>query len=244
MSRFIDKLTKVSQGTPQPMGFVAGQRGSEKPRLQLIASTSQAEANLAGADAGLLHIVKPDDVKKLEKLCQDKDAIPWGAWLKDTVAIKKIVKADCDFVVFPASAPLTLIQDKETGRILEVDASIGEAPYLMRGIEELPVDAILITGKSVLTWQSLLFIQSFTAALTKPVIVAVPAGITPEELQVLWEAGVNGLVVETEGKAGLTALRQEIDKLNPVRRKLKVRASVPRVESRPEEPEPEEEEEE
>ena len=59
MSRFIDKLNRVSESTPQPMGFRADQPASEKPRILLIASLTQANIDgladrVTGADAGLL----------------------------------------------------------------------------------------------------------------------------------------------------------------------------------------------
>jgi len=52
--------------------------------------------------------------------------------------------------------------------------------------------------------------------LTKPLLVSTPSNVSTNELQVLWEAGVSGVVVriESEQPTGrLKELRQAIDKI-------------------------------
>ena len=63
MSRFIDKLNRLSRAEPQPIGFRTTQPTSPKPKIQLVASLAQESAEsladyVAGADAGLLRISK------------------------------------------------------------------------------------------------------------------------------------------------------------------------------------------
>lgn len=259
MSRFIDRLNRLSRGETQPIGFRAREPASPKPKIQLVASLAQESAeNLAGhvvgVDAGLLKIFKPSTaVEALQKLSQALPDIPWGGWLQSSGqgGIKQLTEAGCDFIVFPATdTPLALIENKEAGRILEVEASIGEG--LLRAVNALPVDAVLVTseqkGEYPLTWQHLMLFQRFADLLNKPLLTSIPAKVTGGELQALWEAGVSGVVIEIgpeQPEDSLKKLRQVIDKLefSLPRRREKAEALLPRIRGEPGITIPEEEEE-
>ena len=234
MSRFIDKLNQVSKAMPQPMGFGVAQPVSPELKLLLIASLAQANADglaehVAGADAGLLTIsTLSSGAKTLQEICQVASDIPWGVWLRDIDRgeIKQIVEVGCDFVVFPAAnTALAILQDDELGKILQVEASVGEG--LLRAVDELPVDAVLINGEQegeyFLTWHHLMLFQRFADLLTKPLLVCIPSNVTANELQALGEAGVDGVIVEVgvgQPAGRLNELRQTIDKLTfPLPRK-------------------------
>ena len=213
--------------------------------MQLIASLAQVDVasladSLAGADAGLLRISKlGSGAKTLEKMCQAVPDIPWGGRLGEVGSggIKELVKAGGDFVVFSAAnTPLAILQDDEVGKILEVETSLSEG--LLRAINELSVDAVLIAGQQEkeysLTWHHLMLFQHFADLITKPLLASIPSSITADELQVLWEVGVNGVVIEAEAEqAGerLAAIRQEIDKLTlpSIRKGDKVKALLPHI---------------
>ena len=244
MSRFVDKLNQVSQAVPQPMGFRAAQLGSPIPRMLLIASLPQANVDgladyVAGADAGLLPISKlSSGAKTLKEVYQVVSDIPWGGWLRDIGRgeINQVVKAGCDFVVFPeASALLAVLQNDEVGKILQVEVSLSEG--LLRAVDELPVDGVLIAGEQesdyFLTWHHLMIFQRFADLLTKPLLVGVPSNVTANELQALWEAGVDGVVVEVEvdQPAGrLNELRQVINELTfPLRKRVKAEVLLPYI---------------
>jgi len=243
MSKFIDKLKQVSQAVPQSMGFRV-EPVSEKPKILLIASLTRSNVNdlakcVAGADAALLHISNlSSGGKTLQKMRQIASDIPWGGWLRDTSGrgIKQMVKIDCDFLVFPAAnTSLTILQNDEVGKIIEVEASLNEG--LLRTINELPADAVLITGEkaggSFLTWHHLMIFQRFADLLAKPLLASMPSTVTASELQVLWKAGVDGVVVEVGVKQPerLEELRQAIDKLTfPSKRRWgKTEALLPYV---------------
>ena len=227
MSRFIDKLNRLSRAEPQPMGFRTKQPASPKPKIQLVASLAQESAEsltdyVAGADAGLLRISKPSSgAQTLQKMSQAMPDIPWGGWLQGSSLgkIKQMAKVGGDFVVFPAvNTPLVLLQNDEAGKILEVETSLGEG--LFRAVNELPIDAVLVIDKQreegFLTWQHLVLFQHFADLLTKPLLVSIPSNVTAGELQALWEAGVDGVVIEVaagQPQDRLRELRQGIDKL-------------------------------
>jgi len=242
MSKFIDKLKRVSQAAPQPIGFRRAESVSAKARIQLVVRMAAGDIeNLAdyavGADAALVPISKSGPgVEALKKISVAMPDIPWGAWLGDISAgkIKQMVAHGCDFVVFTASStPIVSPQNDETGKILEVEASLDEG--LLRAVNELPVDAVLVApeqeGSGVLTWYQLMLFQRFADLLTKLLLVSAPPDVTGSELQRLWEAGVDGVVVEA-GAGGVKGLRQVIDKLTfqTPRKREKREALLPRIE--------------
>jgi len=248
MSQFIDKLNQVSRVMPQTMGFRTAQPAPEKPKILLIASLAGAGTGgladyVVSADAGLLRIPKlSSGAKTLKEISQAAPNIPWGGWLKDInkAGIKQMAKAGCDFLVFPAAnTPLALLQnDEEVGKILEIEASLSEG--LLRTVNELPVDAVLIAGeqaeKHLLTWHHLMLFQHFADLLTKPLLASTPPDVTANELQALWKAGVDGVVIEAAAGQPvdrLKELRQAIDKLTfPSQRKReKAEALLPRINS-------------
>ncbi|MCK4696805.1 MAG: hypothetical protein KAT53_00710, partial [Dehalococcoidia bacterium] len=163
--------------------------------------------------------------------------IPWGGWLRDAGKEKTGLKGiDCDFIVFPVDTPLGVIQDTKAGKILEVEASVSEG--LLRTINKLPLDAVLIVDSqrdgSLLTWQHLMLVQHFAASLAKPLLIPVPSKVTAAELGVLWEAGVDGVIVAAgagQPPEVLRKLRRAIDKLAlPARRRQGMaKALLPQV---------------
>jgi len=209
------------------MGFRLAESAQDEPKILLVASLAQADIEdltdyVAGADAGLLSIPElPSGTKTLQGLSQAIPDVPWGYRLENVSQekIKQVVNAGCDFVVFPAArTSLAIPQDDELGKILEVEMSLSEG--LLRTVDELPVDALLITeepGKDYfLTWHHLMILRHFADLLTKPLLVSVPAKVTASELQVLWEAGMDGVIVEAgvgQPKQRLKKLRKAIDKL-------------------------------
>ena len=240
MSRLIDKLNRVSQAMSQPMGFRVAQPTSPKPKLLLIASLTEVNIDgladyVAGADGGLLPIHQSSEAKALQKVSQAMPDIPWGVWLRDSgqAEIKQLVEADCDFAVFPAAkTSLAILQNDAVGKILEVEASLSDG--LLRAIDALPVDAVLISGELredyFLTWHHLMLFQHFANLLTKPLLVSIPSNATANELQALWVAGVDGVIVEVEA-GRVSKLRQAIDKLTfpPQRKPRKAEALLPYI---------------
>ena len=245
MSRFIDKLNQVSRVMPQPMGFKRTQSAPEKPKILLIAGLTGASAggladSVVGADAGLLPISElSSGTKTIEEMSQAVPDIPWGGWLRniDKGEIKQMAKAGCDFVVFPAAnTPLALLQNDGIGKILEVESSLSEG--LLKAANELPIDAVLITteqeGEYFLTWHHLMLFQRFAGLLTKHLLASIPSNVTTNELQALWEAGVDGVVIEVSvGQPAdrLKKLRQVIDKLTfpSQRKRRKIEALLPHI---------------
>jgi hypothetical protein len=244
MSKFVDKLRLASQAVAQPMGFGRGQLVSAKPGILLVASLAQAGvSNLAdlvsGADAGLLDISELErDIKTLGGCTEAVPDIPWGGWLRGGKwpRSRKIKALGGDFVIFPAaSTPLGVLEDTGVGKIVAVEATLSEG--MVRTIDELPVDGIFLAvgyqDSTSLTLEQLMLFQRVSGLVAKPLLVPVPAKVTAGELKALWEAGVDGVIVEAgDGQTGvLGRLRAAIDKLSfPSRRRRgKLKALLPHI---------------
>lgn len=244
MSKFIDIVTRLSRGETQPIGFIARQAASPRPKIQVVASLTAESAesltgHIGGSDAALLRFSKPAaGAEALQKLSQSLPDIIWGGWLRGGDGdIEQIARAGGDFVVFSASAaPLTMLNSsKETGKILEIEESLSDG--LLRAANHLPVDAVLVAGEEkeslALTWRRLMLFQHFADLLAKPLLVTVPSQVTAAELKTLWEAGAIAVVLEVSPKQpedGLMKLRQEIDKLEfPSRRARRAEVLAPRL---------------
>lgn len=241
MSRLIDKLKHASQDESQPMGFKK-EKVFSKPRLLLVAILSRndigiAAGHLTGADAVLLTVKQDSEFKAVGKAIRLIKNIPWGIWLESTSysRMKQVMEAGFDFVVFPPEMPLETIGDGEPGKVLLVEASLEAS--LLKTIDELPVDAVIITGEQVtneaLNWRHLMLFRRLADISSKPLLVSVSSAITGDELQSIWEAGVSGVIV----KATAEQSDDEFSRLSRVigslallskRRRMKMRAIVPK----------------
>ena len=242
MSKFIDILTRSAQAAPQPIGFRTTQAAQPKHRIQLVAAVIKGTIDtltdyVTGADAGLLRTPGPiSSANALKKAIPATPDIPWGIWLEEAVQeeLKKAIKSGCDFMVFPVGAALVVPPDDSVGIIIQVDTSIAEGP--LRTLNELPLDAVLVTLQSEKddqrTWHQLMLIQRFGDIVTRPLLVSIPSGTDADELQLLQEVGIDGVVVDTgpdQPPGEVNRLRQVIDSLEPptTRKRQKMDALLP-----------------
>ncbi|MFC1909524.1 hypothetical protein ACFLXD_06760 [Chloroflexota bacterium] len=241
MSKLIDRLKQITRDTHQPIGFRAGQStASKRPMLLITSLTHPAAASqdsyLTDADAVLLNSPKlGKGAKGIRQFTDSLGDTTWGIKQGDITQKEttKIVDAGCDFLVFPTdSAIVTTTQDENTGKILQIESSLGEG--LLRAVNDLPVDAVLAvdSAENSLTWHHLLLFQRFTNLLNKPLLVSIPLNSTAVELQSLQEAGVVGIVVTIEPDSSTEKweeLRQAIDNLAslPPRKRGNIDALVP-----------------
>lgn len=260
MSRLIDGLKKLTQTAPQPMGFRTSRSVATPPTILIIARVklngdSAPVKDVVGADGILLHADEAGlTAKNLQKLVKPLKDTPWGVYLDESEAeAAALMEAGCDFLVIsPASRILAVPQDEKTGKILQVESSMDDG--LLRAVNDLPVDAVLLTDTSddggTLVWHQLMIFRHLAAFISKPLLVPVPDAISEVELKALWDAGIDGVVTETDiaGGGDLKELREIAGKLKPrtARKPGKMDVILPRagVETANAPPPDEEEEEE
>ncbi|MDD4924727.1 MAG: hypothetical protein PHF74_07890 [Dehalococcoidales bacterium] len=240
MSRFIDKLKQASLSEPPPLGFRTVQK-SVKPRLLIIAQADKPDVVdtvdiTVGADACLFNAEKAAEFKAVEKIVKTLNDIPCGCRISGNFNID-FEKTALDFVVFGDDVPApSLLKSEKTGRIVVAEETMtGE---MIRILDAMPQDAVFLDdksgGKLSLTWQKLTVYKRFSALSAKPLLLSVPANLTADELQAIWDMGVNGLVVkvaDTESFEAIKKLRQAVETLVPPSKNKhgKSRALVPQV---------------
>jgi len=227
MSKFVDRLKQVYQPLRDSMGFRPNKAENARPRIQLAVflSTGTAE-NMSAADVVIVSRAKAAVEGSL-----------WGIWLKrgDLAEVDKATEAGADFAVLPGTGAV-LPADRKIGKILQLSPSITDV--LLRTVNDLPVDAVLLAedkeNGADITWQKLMLFERFAAIVQKPVLVPVPSTASAAELQLVWETGVCGVLVEVKepaDAAALPALRESIDSLQFPSRKKKEKptATLPHV---------------
>ena len=228
MSEFVKNLEHVARGNEQPIGF--GSKNKEKNNAMLIIARIRSiegsvvnEAVEGGVDALLFDIENP--VSKLEmisKISSSMRKVPWGMCLKgnDGEQIEKIGDAGCDFVVMTTDVSAQLLLDDKMGKMLEVDTSFVDS--LAEAISEISVDALLLTdefGVSPLTIGRLLNYHRVSSCSGKMVVAQSPQDI--DDIDVLFEAGVRGVIVSATVEGRGTDFKKIKDKIQKVSGKKK-----------------------
>ena len=238
MSKFIERLQQVLNPPSQSMGFNTAKSEQAKPRIQVV-------VNVTGGNLkSLLKELGEADALVLPKSAAGIDSVIYGTWLTkgDDEEVEKSIKSGADFIIMPSNGKV-LSPDKKVGKILQIEATISD--ILLRAVSELPVDAVLLTEEKEnglgVTWKRMMLIHRFSSLLNKPLLIEVLPDVEANELQVIWEAGVSGVIVTADAEqaaAIIPGLRKVIDKLSfPAKRKReKSLAIVPHIENKQEEP--------
>ncbi|MFC2022616.1 hypothetical protein ACFLTL_00420 [Chloroflexota bacterium] len=250
MSKFLESLGQASSAATPPMGFRVGAGAQPKQGMLLVAAVADGDEVtelVAGADAGLV-VVTGSRGEVFQNALNAAPDIPWGAWVTSGGNEIDRIPEGYDFAVFPDCTAMVGFQGEVEGKVLAVKALLGEG--LLRAVDRLPVEAVLMDYShpegGVLTWHHLMQVQRSTGLLSKPLLVAVGAGVVAAELQALWAAGVSAVVVEVgKGQTGIiNELRRTIESLPPLpqRKQGRLGAIVPMIGGRRSEAaEPEEE---
>ena len=212
MSRLLDKFTKLKKTTSQPMGFRASHGDTKEPDMVVIASlpvgaADNAKDYTAGADAVYLKAEGASlTANSVGDIIKSITEIPCGISIADIgkSKVNSYLQAGCDFMVLPMESPVTLLPDEEdVGKLIQIDLSIDDS--LARAVNNLPINAVMTTelsGKAeTITLKELMIIQRIALLISKPVIIPVSPGISAEELKLVRDAGVEGIMVVVNTKA-------------------------------------------
>ena len=211
MSILIERLRELSGAKAQPIGFGQVKASSPKPRPAIVAyfslsDTSKIGGCVAGADAGLLPLKMS---KVVEEVVGKVPDIPWGIRVGD--GVEGIEGKPFDFILFSEAAPFGHLKGEKRGRILELSPSVSD--NLIRAVDQLPIDAIFVAEEvgDCFSWRHLMVFQRISALTDKPLLVRSPLKVTRDELEALWEVGINGIVVEADKVGEVGKLRQMIE---------------------------------
>jgi hypothetical protein len=245
MSRLIDKLNQTSNYKPQPMGFMASQSSTEKARIRLIALLKEDDPGVKGSDALAIEVSDEKGLERLQKELKEQTSLPVGARINtaDDRLRKKIFETDCDFLIFGDNTPVAWIPEEKVGRILELRDELSD--IMLNTIDDMPVDAavVKIDSQKVITLDTLMQLQRVISLTDCQIVIETGTDYEQTELQVLWNLGISGLLVN--GSEHIEAMKEKVQKLkSPSKRKKdKTTALLPRISPQSTEPCEEEEEE-
>lgn len=202
MSQLIDKLEQAASGASQPLGFGTARREQIAAILLLGAveagNTAQAKLVIdAGMDAAIVLGSKPAkkaDINKSAKALKDHI---FGVWQEEAPAKDA---AGSDFQVFSSDAtPIGSLAGEERTNVMHVVPELDDS--LLRTIDQLPVDAFLVSlaDAASLTVSQLMRLARVRGVTSRWVLVQLAALPTKEELELLRDAGVGGIVVVVDG---------------------------------------------
>lgn len=255
MSKLIEKLeTVLRSGAKSALGFGAARSRAKNPPLVLAASLPAREEELATfvsagvADAAILPSEKEQSLSSLRTSLAALGNLPWGLRVEKitTEEAKLWEEAGCDFFLFkPQAMRAGFLTEVKAGKIIEIDIDLADS--WVRGLERLPIDAVLAngSGEGTFTIERLMAFSRLSTLLRKPLLALVPGSFGGTDLAALEDARIAGLAVDKDATLErLRELKQAIELLPPrgSRPSERVLALIPHLS--PEAPSPAKEEEE
>ena len=243
MSRLVEKLEKVGQASPTPIGFRAAARQGQDVRSILLLGTvtpgklsriTKRQKTLV--DAFLVEL-DPDNEKVVADTARALKGFIWGASASqfDSARISALKEAGCDFIVFEASGTAAeVLNDEDVGKFIRVGGDLTED--VAAAIHDLPLDGALFSSDTLplpLSVQQLIELQRIRGMLGKLFVVEAPNEIGSPDLEVIRDGGTAALVVDAISKSNAD-LASRIDALPPKRPRQDSRDDmVPRVPAGP-----------
>lgn len=234
MSKFVDKLQRLSKTSTSPIGFGSSVSESKGPRMLLIAALSRLDDKEAdvitngSVDAGL--ILNHDfSVKVVRQMVEAAAEVPVGVLMKDAAEekVNELAGSGCDFVVFSTKMPATTLYEEGIGKFLVVEPRLDSG--LVKAINNLDVDGVFLSHgeESFLTVEYLLVCQRFSELLDKPFMVILPSLVNSSVLSDLWEVGVSGITISAEQPSeAFVELRKLIEDLPKEARRKRAKSGV------------------
>lgn len=224
MSKFIDKLQDTFRGSTPPIGFRKISETESPPLLIAANLTDLSHKALKQVEADINAVVlnaQGLEVAALEKLDRSLSNTPIGLLIdsSDSTDIAQFINHGCDFIIFDLKAPFEAVNKEKTGKIVLVEPSLEAG--LIRSLNDLPADAVLINGEeNTLTVEHVLICYRFAGLLNKPLLLTIKAPLTAEGLDSLRQAGINGLFLDRGFPLEtVTELKKAIDGLPKTPRK-------------------------
>ncbi|MCL0043913.1 hypothetical protein M1N24_00075 [Dehalococcoidia bacterium] len=224
MSKILDRLDQITRGVSRALGFTTSASRDFIPSMALLASaelftknniTSMSKANV---DALILNVRAPK-ANVIDRHSKLLEGHTWGVAVEslEQPHVEIYQGKGCDFLVFGIdNTPVDVLEDGACARILRVPTTLEDS--LIRGLEDLPVDIVLICKPAPdgpLNLTHLLSISNVRSSTSRYVLLEWNSELTSRELEHLRDIGVDGLVIDvSNNKHSLIAvLRDKIDAL-------------------------------
>ncbi len=243
MSKLLDLLQRISDGSPAPLGFGAARSGS-LPGMALLGragrpARGRRPRGLTEAAVASLDAVIVDDASSPEQLTQlagQFSGTPWGVALNSLTEgeAQACAEGGADLLLFSLEgAEAAAVSGADTlARLLTVSSDLTDRE--LRAIAALPVDALVVNMKKVSgswTLADMVKVGQISRRVEEYVLVEVAAAPGSKELEALRNMGVSGLIVEAASLKGsdLTDLKSALRAMprSRPRRRGQLRANAP-----------------
>ena len=226
MSKLLDLLERIRDGSPAPLGFGAA-RTETLPGMALVGRASRvtrpsrgrrprglSRAAVASLDAAIVDRGGSTDyLTEMGILLAD---LPWGAAVAELSAADAALlrESGADLVVAtPDSAAAALTGEENLARLLAASTDWDDRE--LRAVAALPVDAFILDLKEVTgpwTLADLVRVGSISRRVDKYVLVEVSLPPVAADLEALRDTGVSGLVVDISNlsQTALAALKADL----------------------------------
>ena len=240
MSKLLDLLQRISDGSPAPLGFGAA-RTARLPGLALVGlasrpGTGRRPRGVPDAAASLDAVIVGDasGADYLQQLGNLMGDLSWGPGLSALAAedVKACAEGGADLLSFGLdSAAAAVAGEDELARILSIAPDLSDRQ--LRAVAALPVDCFTLDMTAVSgpwTLHDLVTVGSISRRTDKYVLVQISAIPASEDLAALRDMGASGLILDLSGVspedlAGLKTTLLEMPR--PRRRRDRARATVP-----------------
>jgi hypothetical protein len=206
MSKFLDRLERITRGASRSLGFSPAARAEQIPPMALVgllsnsAKTSEGAAALAniGVDGVLIGSAGVDDVGS--QVVEALGSVPWGIRTAQLGSEKSsgYKELGSDFLAFgPEGSQLEALGDEDTAYILCIEREMDERS--LRAIEALPVDVVLLRLDPIahpLTIKHLIEVGAVRRMFSQYLLLEIPGVPSTKELEGLRDMGIDGLVVD------------------------------------------------
>ncbi len=241
MSKLLDLLQRISEGSPAPLGFGAS-RAESLPGLALVGrasrpGTGRRPSGVPDAASSLDAVIVDgasgaDYIKQLGDLMSD---LPWGPGLPAPADEDAQASRDsgADLLSFSLESGVAAISgEDELARLVSVSPDLSDRE--LRAVAALPVDGFILDMSGVAgPWslKDLVTVGALTRRTDKHVLVQLSAIPGKGDLEALRDMGVAGIIVEVNtGNSGdLASLKADLLSLPRPRsrRRERMRATVP-----------------
>ena len=246
MSKLLDFIERISDGSPAPLGFGAP-RAVSLPGMALVGRSSRPAVGrrprgvpdaAVSLDAVIVDGAGGGDY--LKQLGGLMPGITWGSGLPALTeeAAQACRDAGADLVAFAlaGTAAAAITDDDDLARLVSVAPDLSDRE--LRAITALPVDCLVLDMTDVSgpwTLQDLVKVGAISRRVDKHVLVEVSQAPGKKDLEALRDMGVNGLIVNLAvvGPADLAALKAALLEMprsgsrNSSRRRERLRATLP-----------------
>ncbi|MQF98220.1 MAG: hypothetical protein FI729_01635 [SAR202 cluster bacterium] len=238
MSKIIEYLEKIGSVTPTPIGFGTSKPADKFPQIALAALTDVGSLTKNQADDFDFTIVKTQkSTKTMLKTTNAtlKEQI-WGIWTNhaSTDSLESLANEGCDFFIISSfSEPADILASENLGKLIVVPIDTPEE--LAHSINEIPVDAIILSGIEETTNLSIIDtmrIRSIRDLLSKPVILLRINPLQKNDIKVIRDVGIQGILLDIQKikPKELKSMKDDIGKLPPSKTKSnQSRAIIPTI---------------